>query len=140
MDISQISTIVEQIIAPKSLNKVQRIVLEKSWEGLSYRAIADQSDYEEGYIKDTGSDLWKLLSQAIGQPVTKTNLRGILYQLQQPQISPQRINWGEAIDVRSFYGRTSEQETLTQWIIGDQCRLVGIFAFGGMGKTALEDV
>lgn len=138
MDISQISTIVEQIIAPKSLNKVQRIVLEKSWEGLSYRAIADQSDYEEGYIKDTGSDLWKLLSQAIGQPVTKTNLRGILYQLQQPQISPQRINWGEAIDVRSFYGRTSEQETLTQWIIGDQCRLVGIFAFGGMGKTALS--
>jgi hypothetical protein len=58
-------------------------VLEKSWEGLSYRAIADQYVYEEGYIKDTGSGLWKLLSEAIRQRVTKQNIRGVLYQLQQ---------------------------------------------------------
>ncbi|MEB3189501.1 MAG: hypothetical protein VKL42_04065 [Snowella sp.] len=138
MDTPSVLTLIEQIIAPKSLNKVQRIVLEKSWEGLSYRAIADQSTYDEGYLKDTGSELWKLLSQAIGQSVTKQNIRGVIYQLQQSQVVAQRISWGEAIDVSYFYGRTQEQETLTKWIIGDRCRLVGIFAFGGMGKTALS--
>jgi WD40 repeat protein/transcriptional regulator with XRE-family HTH domain len=47
-------------------------------------------------------------------------------------------DWGEAIDVSRFYGRTAELTTLTQWILQDNCRLVGIFGIGGIGKTALS--
>ncbi|NJR26414.1 MAG: hypothetical protein HC786_32100 [Richelia sp. CSU_2_1] len=47
-------------------------------------------------------------------------------------------DWGEAIDVSRFYGRTAELNTLTQWILQDNCRLVGIFGIGGIGKTALS--
>ncbi|MEG5136795.1 MULTISPECIES: eIF2A-related protein [unclassified Microcoleus] len=47
-------------------------------------------------------------------------------------------NWGEAIDVSRFYGRTAELTTLTQWILQDNCRLVCIFGIGGIGKTALS--
>ncbi len=36
-----------------------------------------------------------------------------------------------------FYGRTEELATLEQWIIEERSRLVGIFGFGGIGKTTL---
>jgi WD40 repeat protein/transcriptional regulator with XRE-family HTH domain len=47
-------------------------------------------------------------------------------------------DWGEAVDVSCFYGRTTELTTLIQWILQDNCRLIGILGIGGIGKTALS--
>lgn len=47
-------------------------------------------------------------------------------------------DWGEAIDVSVFYGRTEELATLKQWIINDHCRLITLIGLGGIGKTALS--
>ncbi|MBE7381922.1 MAG: pentapeptide repeat-containing protein [Leptolyngbya sp. SIO1E4] len=47
-------------------------------------------------------------------------------------------DWGEAVDVSIFYGRTAELETLKKWIIADRCRLITLLGMGGMGKTALS--
>jgi len=52
-----------------------------------------------------------------------------------PQIAP--IDWGEAPEVPQFFGRRNEIGTLEQWIVHDQCRVVGIWGMGGIGKTAL---
>ncbi|MEO0406160.1 MAG: NB-ARC domain-containing protein, partial [Cyanobacteria bacterium P01_A01_bin.135] len=41
----------------------------------SYQEIARESGYELGYIKQTGSQLWKLLSRSLNQRVTKHNLK-----------------------------------------------------------------
>jgi WD40 repeat protein/transcriptional regulator with XRE-family HTH domain len=49
-----------------------------------------------------------------------------------------REDWGEAIDVSSFYGREVELATLERWIVADHCRLVAILGIGGIGKTALS--
>ncbi|MEH2212276.1 hypothetical protein [Nostoc sp.] len=43
-----------------------------------------------------------------------------------PTLTP-HIDWGEAIDVSRFYGRTTELETLSQWIVRDR---TAIFAKG----------
>ena len=52
-------------------------------------------------------------------------------------IIPIQQDWGEAIDVSIFYGRTEELTILEKWIQVDRCRLVGVLGMGGIGKTAL---
>ena len=49
-----------------------------------------------------------------------------------------RQDWGEAICVSVFYGRTEELATLEQWVISDRCRLVALLGMGGIGKTSLS--
>lgn len=47
-------------------------------------------------------------------------------------------DWGEAVDVSDFFGRTEELATLERWIVQDGCRLVALLGMGGIGKTALS--
>ena len=48
-----------------------------------------------------------------------------------------RHDWGEAPAVDQFHGRRPEQQLLSQWVLQDDCRVVGVFGMGGIGKTAL---
>ncbi|MBD2741449.1 NB-ARC domain-containing protein [Coleofasciculus sp. FACHB-1120] len=157
MTVEEALEIVESVLAQGRLNKVQKIVFEESWEGQSYEEIAKKNTYDPGYVRDAGSKLWKLLSEAFGEKVTKNNLQSVLkgysrrvLSLQQmPEvvsnpiapsiaIAHKRQEWGEAVDVSLFYGRTEELATLQQWIVSDRCRLVTLLGMGGIGKTALS--
>ncbi|MHC5729435.1 MAG: hypothetical protein ACYTXY_35990, partial [Nostoc sp.] len=138
---------VEQLLEPGRLTRVQEIVLRQSWGGKTYFDMAVESNYDHGYIKDVGSELWRSLSIALGEKVTKNNLHGILKRIAQRQKDTNAsstlnlqpfTNWGEAIDVSQFYGRTTELETLSQWIVRDRTRVVALLGMGGMGKTALS--
>ncbi len=48
-----------------------------------------------------------------------------------------RVEWGEALDVPSFYGREGELATLAQWVVQERCRVVSVLGLGGIGKSAL---
>jgi len=48
-----------------------------------------------------------------------------------------RRDFGEAVDVSIFYGRTKELNQLEQWILTEHCCLVALLGMGGIGKTAL---
>ncbi len=48
-----------------------------------------------------------------------------------------QIDWGEAVATSSFYGRTQELETLTQWVQTDRCQLITVLGMGGIGKSSL---
>ncbi|MBD1927488.1 pentapeptide repeat-containing protein [Trichocoleus sp. FACHB-90] len=158
MTVEEALEVVESVLAQGRLNKVQEIVFRQSWEGQPYDEIAKSFTYDPGYVRDAGSKLWKLLSEAFGERVTKNNFqlvlkrysRCVLSKLQQmPEvvsnpivpsvaIAHKRQDWGEAVDVSLFYGRTEELATLEQWIVSDRCRLVALLGMGGIGKTSLS--
>lgn len=49
----------------------------------------------------------------------------------------ERESWQERIDVANFIGREKELKDLNEWVLTEKCRLVGIHALPGMGKTFL---
>lgn len=155
MTIDEAIEIVETVLAKGRLSKVEEIIFRKSWEGLSYIEIAKSSGYDTGYLKDTGSSLWRSLSQAFGNKVSKNNFQLILKRHAQTQaptahrkhkitsnrahhLQTTQYDWGEAVDTSIFYGRNIELTTLEQWIVSDRARLVMLLGMGGIGKTTLS--
>jgi hypothetical protein len=53
--------------------------------GRTYAEIAVQISYEHDYIKQVGSQLWRSLSQVIGEEVCKKNIQSVLRRYQQSQ-------------------------------------------------------
>jgi hypothetical protein len=74
----QVLRLVESLLYPRPLTKVQAIVLQESWNTQSYREIARSYGYDEGFIRNVGSELWRLMSQATGKKVTKSNVKWML--------------------------------------------------------------
>src|SRR6266699_736590 len=54
-----------------------------------------------------------------------------------PFRSGPRVDWGDALDVSSFYGRAWELDLLSTWVIEERCRVVSVLGQGGIGKSAL---
>lgn len=78
MKIEEALALLDEVLWPQRLNKVQEIVLRHAWKGLTYQQMAKTSDYDADYIRDTGSKLWQLLSQTLGEKVTKNNVQSVL--------------------------------------------------------------
>jgi WD40 repeat protein len=142
--------------AGRRLSAVEIAILKGAWERQTYEQIADEAKYAVSYVKQhVGPDLWKLLGAAVGEPVSKINFRLALERwsrlqpsenaapvarvelITTPDRSLSRQDWGEAIDVSTFYGRSTELDLLTTWTSVHRCRLVAILGMGGIGKTAL---
>ncbi len=176
----------------RPLSQVETAILTGAWQSQTYEQIAEVAGYSVSYLtRDVGPKLWKLLSKALGESVSKTNFRAALERQWRssvnedqgekeskgegeqgrggefllfnpgqrtnfhpcppasshpltpglrpaPLTSPQpRCDWGEAVDVSLFCGRTSELATLEQWIQVDRCRLVALLGMVGVGKTSL---
>jgi WD40 repeat protein len=132
------------------LSTVQEQIIRGTWAGLTYGAIAQQIGYDPDYLKYVGSQLWRELSAALGQPVSKSNLRAVIQQIQRQknadqisvlnvELSSRRMacDWADAPAVPHVYGRQREVDQLWQWCVEARCRLVVLQGQGGIGKTTL---
>ena len=167
MDLAQALSVANQAMFAqfeRGLSDVETAIIRGSWQNQTYEQIAEVSGYSDSYLRrDVGPKLWKLLSHALGEPVSKKNFQTALERkwirgqedkgtrgqremelVNPPLVSlsphppiPKRSDWGEVVDVSFFYGRSTELATLEQWIKVEHSRSIAILGMGGVGKTAL---
>ncbi len=66
----------------ESLKDTEILVLQGAWEGLTYEEMAEQYHLSLNYLRsDVGSKLWKKLSEALGENVTKANFKEALQRM-----------------------------------------------------------
>lgn len=89
----------------KHLSDVEVEVLRGAWEGKSYEEIAEQLFRSVSYInKDVGYRLWKKLSDALGEEVTKKSFRQALKREWQNQnaVAPDAVTTDHTATVLEF--------------------------------------
>jgi WD40 repeat protein len=148
MTIEEALDVLDTVLQKVRLNDTQEAVFCEAWAGKTFPQIAAELNFTEEYVRAVGADLWHLLSEALGEKVTKRNFKGIIerwvrrnWSIAQPSTfsgRSQSQDWGEAVDVSTFFGRTNELATLERWIVTDRCRLVALLGMGGIGKTSLS--
>ncbi|MBW4633887.1 MAG: ATP-binding protein [Iphinoe sp. HA4291-MV1] len=95
----------------------------KSWNRVTH--LLEKAGYKKALLQT------ELINKQINQIKTKNNE---LTTTKAAQIE----DWGEAVDVSIFHGRTTELAQMTEWIVQERCRLVVLLGMGGIGKTALS--
>ncbi|MCG9891573.1 MAG: tetratricopeptide repeat protein [Thermosynechococcaceae cyanobacterium MS004] len=164
MDVDAALRWVDGLVQAKTgdrLSELQYVILEQVCKGRRYLDISESYGCTEGHAKDVGSDLWKLLSQVLGERVTKKNLRHILTQqllqqqlmqqhlTQNKSVRPETHQWMEAADTgerdrecpiptgsAGFVGRTEAIAYLDS-LVKQGAKLIVIQGEGGLGKTTL---
>lgn len=95
----------------KHLSNAEIIILQGSWQGEKYSQIANQHGYTLEYLKnDIAPKLWKRLSEALGEKVSKANLRAVLYQRYQQEQRTQQPK----VEVLAKPSAIAHQQSLAQ--------------------------
>ncbi len=150
MNCNESLELIQQLLNHKNLSTIEQSIFVKTWEGLSYREIAAEYQYDEGYIREVGATLWRSLSEQIGYKISKKNLRLHLNRLAQeqasvvtttPQLQQERNSLsfpGASLPFGSpLYVRRSPIEELALSEMQQPGSLIRIKAAQDMGKTSL---
>lgn len=179
MSLEEALKMADQIVFEKTgqhLDDLQKAVLQGTIKHKRYWQIAEDFDYSESCIRGVGAELWKILSEELGEDVNKSNFRSAMERWQscnvlnfaknvsstlticekerhppdtpnshqpnqqtshpkQPATPHQDLD--EMPELGEFYNRTTELETLTNWILQQHCRLIALTGIAGIGKTTL---
>jgi tetratricopeptide (TPR) repeat protein len=118
------------------LSELQRTLIEQVWQGRTYPEIADRYGCTEGHAKDVGSDLWKLLSEVLGDRITKKNLRIALARHVQSSLDVSAQAVESPAEPSNFVGRTGAIAHLDA-LVAQRAKVIVIQGEGGLGKTTL---
>ncbi|MEM1255684.1 MAG: AAA family ATPase [Cyanobacteria bacterium P01_H01_bin.21] len=135
------------------LSDLQCCILQQVWGGKTYRAIATIAGYSEGHVKDVASQLWRLLSDVLGERITKGNYRSrLVYWLKRakrkmvhvaeeawPRVSPSSQPSAKIkteVTNPHFIGRDDAIKTLNT-LSSQGHKVIVIQGEGGLGKTTL---
>ena len=94
-ELNEVLNFVDDLVHDKTgerLNDLQRIILQECWQDTkkTYDRIATEYDYSANYIKQgVGPKLWRLLSQAMGEKVTKSNFNAVVTRHMSRKETPQ---------------------------------------------------
>ncbi len=150
----------------KHLDDVQKAVVEGTWQRETYDNIAQKCHVTKNYVADVGAELWQLLSDILNEDIKKTNFSSTFERLRLTSSqfinrqsshdfnfcsSPYQHNNKHqnnpnlsiyhgltlAPQIIKFYNRKSELQTISNWILNQNIRLISILGLSGIGKTTL---
>jgi hypothetical protein len=149
------------------LDDLEKAILKGLWQGQTYNQIADESGYNsQNYIGDVSRKLFKTLSEQLGEDINKYNFCWTIERVINSQFvglvntkislcsnhpKPDKNQSHEeksnnelfyhdltiAPKITHFYGRETELQTLSHWLINQNTRLISILGLPGIGKTTL---
>lgn len=76
----KILEVADQLIFDKTgkhLDNLQVAILKGVWERQQYTEIAEEYHCSEGHVKDVSCELWRILSEALGETVRKSNFKAV---------------------------------------------------------------
>ena len=151
----------------KRLDDLQKALIEWTWQRQTYENIAQEHHATKNHVGDVGYELWQLLSEQLGEDINKLNFRSTIerlnelafiiqnysennnsfnvcnypYQnLNKHQENSQKLIYHDlnfAPQIINFYNRKLELETLSNWILNQNIRLISVLGLPGIGKTTL---
>ncbi|NJM59993.1 MAG: NACHT domain-containing protein [Oscillatoriales cyanobacterium RU_3_3] len=84
MDIQQVLKLADDLAFTKTgkhLSSLQETILTGVWSSQKYGEIATTCNCTEEHVKKVASEIWQLLSEALGEPVNKSNFKSTLKRL-----------------------------------------------------------
>lgn len=130
----------------KRLDTVQRIILRSAWEDKkqTYQDMADNCGYTEAHLKAVGAELWHILSDTVGEKVSKLTFHAVVERFWKSQVSlrptpivnPPFNNSNPQAPDDNFVGRDREIVELNS-LVNHGAKIILIQGKGGVGKTTL---
>ncbi len=117
----------------KHLNDLQNAILQEVWQGKKYVEIAEKYHCTEGHIKDVAYLLWKHLTEALRERVTKSNFKTVIKR----QVARESLNFPmRESETINFIGRSNAINYLNS-LVNQGNQVILIQGEGGIGKTTL---
>ncbi|HEY9801046.1 MAG TPA: tetratricopeptide repeat protein [Leptolyngbyaceae cyanobacterium] len=135
----------------KRLDTAQRKLLRNLWEDerRTYQNIAEICGYTEAHLKAVGAELWQILTNVLGEKVSKSNFFSVVQRVERshlkgrslmptisPILSPVANNSKPQEIEYNFVGRDREIAELNHHVMRG-AKIILIQGEGGVGKTTL---
>jgi WD40 repeat protein len=103
--------------------------------GLAQRTVVKALDREVRIDRSTLEQLFQAFGlELLRSDYTMSSTQEIS-QVSEPTVV--RIDWGDAPEMQSFFGRSDELQFIENCLVTDCCQLVLLFGMGGIGKTSI---
>lgn len=90
MDTQEVLKFADELVFAKTgkhLDNLQEAILRGTVQGKRYSKIAEENNCTQGHVKDVASEVWKILSEILGEDISKSNFRATLERLRVSNIS-----------------------------------------------------
>src|SRR4028118_1959343 len=85
MNLKEALKLADRIVFEKTgqhLDDLQAAILRGTLQRETYKHIAKEFDCSESSVRKVGSELWQILSEELGEDISKSNLRSAMERLQ----------------------------------------------------------